>query len=86
MCDDCFDDGDAAPAVFPLHEIARAARMIERDIAGEPAPDEAWAVYFGDTSGVLEWRVLDRLARSVDAAKLLLSLSGAGRRPHLQVS
>lgn len=86
MCDDCFDDDDAAPADFALVDIARAARMIERDIAGERAPDEAWAVYFGEASGALDWRVLDRLARSVDAAKLLLSLSGAGRRRHLQPS
>jgi len=54
------------------------------DIAGEPAPDEAWAVYFGEASSALDWRVLDRLARSVDAAKVLLSPSGAGR--HIRVS
>lgn len=86
MCENCFDDDDATPADITRVDIARAARMIERDIAGEQAPDEAWAVYFGEASGVLEWRVLDRLARSVDAARVLLSLSVAGRRSHLQVS
>jgi len=56
------------------------------DIDGEPAPYEAWAIYFGEASGALDWRVLDRLTRSVDAAKVLLRLSGAGKQQHIRAA
>ncbi|MBS9478951.1 hypothetical protein [Ancylobacter radicis] len=78
MCEDCFDDEETPPTAFSLEEIAAAARHIERDMAGAPVPAGAWDIYFGRTSGVLDLRRLDRIARSVEAARVLLALSRPG--------
>ncbi|QIB34562.1 hypothetical protein [Ancylobacter pratisalsi] len=80
MCSDCFGDEDllvgAAGATFPPEQLAAAARRIETDMCGELVPSQAWRIYFGAASGAVGWREMERMARCVEAARVLLSLEG----------
>ncbi len=78
MCIDCLDEQPDAPAATP-RELAWLARRIEADMSGEPVPDIAWTVYFGERTGALGWRELDRIARALDGARLVATLAGSGR-------
>lgn len=75
MCTDCFDDDDLATPAFAPGEIAQLARDIEADMSGEAVPPRAWAIYFGEESGSLDWRALDRIARAMDGARLVASMA-----------
>ncbi|MCB4767117.1 hypothetical protein LGR54_00730 [Ancylobacter sp. Lp-2] len=76
MCADCLDEPPDGLAVTPS-ELARIARCIEADMSGEPVPARAWAVYFGEETGSLDWRALDRIARAMDGARLVTALACA---------
>ncbi len=78
MCTDCFeDDEDRAP--IPAEDVTALARRIEAEMSGRPLPPRAWAVYLGQASGALDWKSLDRLARAMDAARLVAALAHAPR-------
>lgn len=81
MCDDCFDEVDGAfpsrPAAAPA-DLLTAARRIERDMAGPPLSDQAWAIYAGSATGALAWPVMERMTRCVEAAGVLLDACAGG--------
>ncbi|MCS0503658.1 hypothetical protein [Ancylobacter mangrovi] len=79
MCIDCFDDEDRAAGAadtFPPERLAAAAQRIEGDMGGAAVPPEAWAIYFGAMSGAVAWHEMERMARCVEAARVLLALEG----------
>ncbi|MGA0561439.1 hypothetical protein ACO2RV_03235 [Ancylobacter sp. VNQ12] len=76
MCEDCFGDEDIAGGGHAPEQLALAARHIERDMAGEPVPAEAWDIYFGRATGPVDWRSIERMARCIEAAQVLLAASG----------
>lgn len=76
MCEDCLDDDDAVDAGHDPDELALAARHIEADMAGELVPAMAWDIYFGRATGPVDWRSIERMARSIEAAQVLLAASG----------
>ncbi|MBS7588324.1 hypothetical protein [Ancylobacter defluvii] len=55
-------------------QLASAARHIERDMHGEPVLALAWEIYFGKTTGAVDWRSMERMARCVEAARVLLQM------------
>lgn len=77
MCEDCFDEDETASAGQDPAQLALAARHIERDMAGEPVRAQAWDIYFGRATGPVDWRSMQRMARCIEAAQVLLAI---GRR------
>jgi hypothetical protein len=74
MCEDCFDEDETTGAGHDPAQLALAARHIERDMEGEPVRDEAWDIYFGRATGPVDWRSIERMARSIEAAQVLLAV------------
>lgn len=70
MCTDCFDEDDAPPYIAP-QDMTDLARGIEAEMAGETLTSRDWAVYLGQESGSLGWKSLERIARAMDAARLV---------------
>lgn len=75
MCEDCFDEDEIAGDGHAPEQLARAARHIEADMAGEPVPAEAWDIYFGRATGPVDWRSIERMARCIEAAQVLLAMN-----------
>jgi hypothetical protein len=68
MCEACeSDEPYEAPAAVPP-EILDRARAIEAALAGERAPDQAWAIYLGHAGGALPWPHYQRIRASLAAA------------------
>ena len=76
MCTDCFDDPADEPAIAP-EELVWLARRIEEQMSGAPVSPRGWEVYFGQLSGALDWRTLERIGRAMDGARLVASLAVA---------
>jgi hypothetical protein len=71
-------DGETQPLVV-TPALIRYTREIEVDLPGAPVPDEAWPIFFGAQSGSIAWPHYERMARSREAALVLISMHGAGR-------
>ncbi len=67
MCD---YDGDGGERVILDQSLFDAARRIERRLAGTPAPDSAWSVFFGRSGGALAWTDYQRIKRSYSKASI----------------
>ncbi|MFT0860520.1 hypothetical protein [Ancylobacter sp. G4_0304] len=78
MCEDCFDESEVPGERPSLPRLMQAARHIERDFPGEAVPNEAWVIYLGRRSGTIDWPAMQRIARAMEAAGLLLSLIPGG--------
>jgi hypothetical protein len=72
---DCEDESDrpALPGI-PAQALKACTREIEADLPGERVPEEAWPVFLGEASGSLVWEQHERMARSREAAMVMLSL------------
>lgn len=82
MCD-CEDETDGAPAYpgIPAQALNDRTREIEAGLPGPRVPETAWPVFLGEASGSLIWDHHERMARSREAALVMLSLHaglGAG--------
>jgi hypothetical protein len=78
---DCEDETEGAAAYpgIPAEALTACTREIEADLPGERVPEEAWPVFLGEASGSLIWDHHERMARSREAALVMLSLrSGRG--------
>ena len=51
MCEACESDEPFEPRQPVPPAIIAKARAIEAALAGEPAPDAAWAIYLGQAGG-----------------------------------
>jgi hypothetical protein len=58
MCDHESDGTTDARIDQGLYE---AARRIETSLAGKPAPDEAWQIFFGRSGGAVIWSDYQRI-------------------------
>jgi hypothetical protein len=68
MCEACESDEPFEPREPVPPEILTAARAIEAALAGEPVPDEAWAIYLGRAGGAIGWAQYQRIRSSYEAA------------------
>lgn len=74
MCEDCLDEEAETLAGQNPEQLALAARHIERDMLGAPVAASAWDIYFGKITGAVDWRSMERIARCVEAAQVLLGM------------
>ena len=72
-CEDETDDAAAFPGI-PAQALHDCTREIEADLPGPRVPEEAWPVFLGETTGSLIWDHHERMARSREAALVMLSL------------
>ena len=68
MCEACESDEPFEPSEPVAPEILTAARAIEAALAGERAPDQAWAIYLGRAGGAVPWPHYQRIRASLAAA------------------
>jgi hypothetical protein len=67
MCDSCDDwDGEKGPGLDT--SLIPAARAIEAAMPGEPAAEEAWAIFAGTAGGGISWADYQRLLASYEEA------------------
>lgn len=70
MCDSCDDwDGEKGPSIDAT--LIPAARSIEAAKPGDPAPDEAWAIFAGTAGGGISWADYQRIMTSYEEAERL---------------
>jgi hypothetical protein len=68
MCESCDNwDGEKGPGIDAA--LLPAARAIEAAMPGEPAPDEAWAIFFGKAGGGISWPDYQRILASYEEAE-----------------
>jgi hypothetical protein len=83
MCDECDEVDVSVP--FDLatrRRLIDATRDMEADLPGDRVPEEVWRIFLGEETGALAWPHHERMARSWEAAAVLLSVtSGVERRP-----
>ncbi len=84
MCEACESDEPYAPPEALPPEFLDRARAIEAALAGEPAPNQAWAIYLGHAGGAVPWRQYQRIRASIAAAYATTPLrvtSSSRKRP-----
>jgi len=74
MCSSCDDDGPQPDPLVITPDLIRYTREIESDLPGSPVPEEAWPVFFGARGGSIIWPHYERMARSREAALVLVSM------------
>jgi hypothetical protein len=77
MCDYDSDGGERTMIDQSLFE---AARRIEGRLAGEPASDVAWEVFFGRCGGAVVWAHYQRIKSSYAQAAATTRLATAFKR------
>jgi hypothetical protein len=77
MCD---YDSDGGERVMIDQSLFEAARRIERRLAGEPASDAAWRIFFGRSGGAVVWRHYQRIKSSYARAAATTRLTTAFKR------
>jgi hypothetical protein len=68
MCEACEGDEPFEPREPVRPEIVAAARAIEAALAGDQAPEQAWAIYLGRAGGAVSWPQYRRIRASFEAA------------------
>jgi hypothetical protein len=68
MCEACESDEPFEPRQPVPPAIIAKARAIEAALAGEPAPDAAWAIYLGQAGGAITFAQYQRIRSSTEAA------------------
>lgn len=68
MCEACESDEPYEPREPVPPEILARARAIEAALAGERAPDAAWAIYLGQAGGAVTFAQYQRIRASYEAA------------------
>jgi hypothetical protein len=77
MCD---YDSDGGERVLIDQSLFEAARRIERRLAGEPASDAAWEIFFGRAGGAVVWTHYQRIKSSYAQAAATTPLATAFKR------
>jgi hypothetical protein len=68
MCESCDNwDGEKGPGIDAA--LIPAARAIEAAMPGEPAADEAWAIFAGTAGGGISWADYQRISTSYEEAE-----------------
>jgi hypothetical protein len=68
MCEACESDEPFEPRQPMPAEIIARARAIEVSLAGDPAPEAAWAIYLGQAGGAITFAQYQRIRSSTEAA------------------
>jgi hypothetical protein len=68
MCEACESDEPYEPREAVPPGILSAARAIEAALAGDPVPEKAWTIYFGEAGGAITWPQYQRIRASFEAA------------------
>ena len=68
MCEACEGDEPYEPPEPVQPEVLARARTIEAALAGDRAPDAAWAIYLGQAGGAVPFAQDQRIRASFEAA------------------
>ena len=82
MCD-CYDQDDIGFETLPPPQRAalrERTRSIEAAMEGDRVPDSAWAIFFGQAGGAIEWRLFERMSVAMQRASTYLMVQPFARQ------